>query len=78
MGPSARSAGLSHAGGRRAAYSALARSHLKAFARDESGATAIEYALLATIITVGLITAVTSIGNTLVKTFSDVKNGFNP
>jgi len=34
--------------------------------------------LLATIITVGLITAVTSIGNTLVKTFSDVKNGFNP
>jgi pilus assembly protein Flp/PilA len=78
MGAPARSAGLSHARSGFAAYSALARSHLKAFAHDESGATAIEYALLATIITIGIITALTTIGNTLSQTFQDVKSGFTP
>jgi pilus assembly protein Flp/PilA len=78
MGASARSAGLSHAGGGLAAYSALARSHLRAFAQNESGATAIEYALIATIITVGIITALTTIGNTLATTFQEVSSGFNP
>jgi pilus assembly protein Flp/PilA len=77
MGASARSDGLSHAAGGLAAYSALARSHLKAFAHSKSGATAIEYALLATIITIGLITAITAIGTTLSTDFQNVLTGFN-
>ena len=35
------------------------------FCRDESGATAIEYALLTALIAIGLITAMTNLGNTL-------------
>jgi pilus assembly protein Flp/PilA len=50
---------------------------LNAFASDESGTTAIEYALLATIITVGIIVALTTIGSTLSTTFTKVTNGFN-
>jgi Flp pilus assembly pilin Flp len=34
--------------------------------------------LLATIITIGIITALTTIGNTLSQTFQEVKSGFNP
>ncbi len=35
------------------------------FARDASGATAIEYALIASVISIVIVTAVTSIGTTL-------------
>jgi pilus assembly protein Flp/PilA len=76
MGASARSGRLAHAARRFAACSAAARSHLSAFGRDESGATAIEYALIATIITVGLIAAISSIADTLSTTFSKVSDGF--
>jgi pilus assembly protein Flp/PilA len=78
MGAPARSGSVSHAARGLAAYSAAARSHLKVFARNESGATAIEYALLATIITVGIISALTMIGSTLAETFQSVKSGFSP
>ncbi len=53
-------ADISHAARGFAAYSAAARSHLKAFVRDDSGATAIEYAMIGAIITVGTIAAMTS------------------
>ncbi len=49
---------------------------LRRFARNESGATAIEYALIAGCISIAIVTAVTSIGTTLNGTFTSVKNGF--
>jgi pilus assembly protein Flp/PilA len=40
--------------------------------RDESGATAIEYGLIAALISVAIITAVTSVGTHLTSTFNSV------
>ena len=45
---------------------------LKKFLRDESGATAIEYGLIAALISVVIITAVTTVGTNLNKTFTSV------
>jgi pilus assembly protein Flp/PilA len=42
------------------------------FAKDESGATAIEYGLIAALIAVVIITAVTSVGTNLSSTFTTV------
>ena len=42
------------------------------FVADESGATAIEYALLASLISVGIITAATTLGSNIGKTFNNV------
>jgi pilus assembly protein Flp/PilA len=42
------------------------------FVRNESGATAIEYGLIAAGISVAIITIVNSIGTTLTGTFTDV------
>ena len=42
------------------------------FFKDESGATAIEYGLIAALISVALITGATSLGGTLNNTFSKV------
>lgn len=49
---------------------------LRRFLADESGATAIEYALIAGGISIVIITAVQGIGTTLNDTFTSVKNGF--
>ncbi|WP_379921670.1 Flp family type IVb pilin [Erythrobacter sp. R86502] len=40
--------------------------------RDEQGATAIEYGLIAALIAVAAITAMTSLGSTLKETFNEV------
>jgi pilus assembly protein Flp/PilA len=52
---------------------------MRAFARrfwdDRSGATAIEYGLIAALIAVVVITAVTKVGTTLKGTFNNVANG---
>jgi pilus assembly protein Flp/PilA len=40
--------------------------------RDESGATAIEYGLIASLISVVIIAAITAVGTNLSKTFSAV------
>ena len=40
--------------------------------RDEQGATAIEYGLIAALIAVAAITAMTSVGTSLTATFDDV------
>jgi pilus assembly protein Flp/PilA len=45
---------------------------LKSFARDESGATAIEYGLIAAGIAVAIITVVQGLGTTLSTTFSNI------
>jgi len=42
------------------------------FARDEGGATAIEYGLIAALIAVVIITAVTAVGTGLSTTFTTV------
>lgn len=45
---------------------------LKHFLKDESGATAIEYGLIAALIAVVIITGVTAVGTKLSTTFSDL------
>ena len=45
---------------------------LKEFAADESGATAIEYALLAVLVGIAIIGAVTALGDSLKVIFSNV------
>jgi len=47
----------------------------KAFARDESGATAIEYGLIAAGISVAIVTVVGTIGTNLDGTFQTVDGG---
>ena len=50
---------------------------LKSFLRDESGATAIEYGLIAAGISVAIITVVQGLGTKLNTTFGSVKNALN-
>lgn len=45
------------------------------FVKDESGATAIEYGLIAALIAVGIITAAKSLGTQINTTFNSVANG---
>ena len=44
------------------------------FAKDESGATAIEYGLMAALIAVAIIGAVTTVGSKLTSTFNIVSS----
>jgi pilus assembly protein Flp/PilA len=44
------------------------------FVKDESGATAIEYGLIAALIGVGIIVAATNLGTQLSNTFSTIDN----
>ena len=46
--------------------------HLKKFFKDERGATAIEYGLIAALIAVAAITALQALGNELSTTFNKV------
>jgi pilus assembly protein Flp/PilA len=48
------------------------RQYLMNFVRDENGATAIEYGLIAALIAVVIISAVTVVGTKLSTTFSNV------
>ena len=45
---------------------------LRKFLKDESGATAIEYGLIAALIAVVIITAVTAVGTALSTTFNTI------
>ena len=47
---------------------------IRKFAADESGATAIEYGLIAAGIAVAIITVVNGLGTKLTSTFTSVKN----
>ena len=53
---------MAYARSRLAAYSHVARSVVRRFAADPSGATAIEYSLIATLIGAVILTALTTIG----------------
>ncbi len=46
--------------------------------KDDSGATAIEYALIATLISVVIVATVTIVGEDLSSAFESVSNGFSP
>lgn len=48
------------------------------FLKDESGATAIEYGLIAALIAVGIIGAVGAVGTSTSNTFDGVDAGLNP
>lgn len=47
------------------------------FFKDESGATAIEYGLIAALISVALITGATTLGNALDDTFQSISTEMN-
>jgi pilus assembly protein Flp/PilA len=47
---------------------------LKEFLSNESGATAIEYGLIASLISLVIITGVSTVGNKLKTTFTEVSN----
>jgi pilus assembly protein Flp/PilA len=51
---------------------------VKRFAKDESGATAIEYGLIAAGISVAIITIVTTVGTNLNTTFTKVSTALVP
>ncbi|MDE3177481.1 MAG: Flp family type IVb pilin [Pseudomonadota bacterium] len=48
--------------------------HIKQFVRAEEGATAIEYALIASLIAIALVTILTNLGTQLSATFSEVSS----
>ena len=50
---------------------------LKSFCADESGATAIEYGLIAALVSVAAIGALTTMGDTLNTLFTTVSNSMN-
>ncbi|MCX9148543.1 Flp family type IVb pilin [Erythrobacter sp. WG] len=50
----------------------------KNLVRDEQGATAIEYGLIAALIAVAAITAMSTLGTTLSGTFSNVNTKMTP
>jgi len=47
------------------------------FAKDQSGATAIEYGLIAALISVAAITTLTAVGSKLNSKFVAISNGLN-
>lgn len=51
--------------------------NVKRFIKDESGATAIEYGLIASLIGIAIITATRSLGTKLSDTFSGVASNLN-
>jgi pilus assembly protein Flp/PilA len=61
---------LSHARGRFALASHAARSALTRLCSDRGGATAIEYALIASLVSIMIVAGVTSIGTTLKDFFT--------
>jgi pilus assembly protein Flp/PilA len=50
------------------------RNCLKVFASDDRGATAIEYALIASLIAIAMVTILTNLGTRLSKEFSEVSS----
>jgi pilus assembly protein Flp/PilA len=50
------------------------KTHFARFVKDESGATAIEYGLIAAGISVAIITVVKNVGTNLSGTFTSIQN----
>jgi pilus assembly protein Flp/PilA len=47
------------------------------FLRDQSGATSIEYAAIASLLSIAIVTAVTGLGSKLKISYTTVSNAFN-
>jgi len=54
------------------------RNLFRRFINDQSGVTAIEYGLIAALIAVVIITAVTAVGSKLTTTFTSVATALTP
>jgi pilus assembly protein Flp/PilA len=52
-------------------------STIRKFLKDESGATAIEYGLIAALVSVAIIATLSLVGNALDNTFMAVENGLS-
>jgi pilus assembly protein Flp/PilA len=50
---------------------------LSRFVRDESGATAIEYGLIASLVSIAAIVAFNAVGSKLQSTFNDIANNLS-
>ena len=55
-----------------------ARNVFGQFVRDEKGATAIEYGLIAALVSVVAVTAMTTVGTDLTKVFTTIATSLNP
>lgn len=75
MGSSKRHGFIPDAARRFAAYSNVAGPSLKRFALDSRGATAIEYAIIASLISIVIVGGAASIGTSLKDFFNSVKFG---
>ncbi|MCL6608709.1 MAG: Flp family type IVb pilin [Geminicoccaceae bacterium] len=53
-------------------------SFLRSFLRDERGATAIEYGLIAALISVAIIAALTTLEGALTSTFNSITEALTP
>ena len=53
------------------------RQMIRRFLKDEAGATAIEYGLIAALISIAAIAAMTNVGNNLKNIFNTVSNSLN-
>ena len=53
------------------------RTFISRFMRDESGATAIEYGLIASLISIGIISAARSLGTNVTLTFNKVSTNMS-
>jgi pilus assembly protein Flp/PilA len=53
------------------------KQYLAQFYADESGATAIEYALIASLVAVAIIAAVSNMGKKLQRTFNEVSSNLS-
>jgi pilus assembly protein Flp/PilA len=51
---------------------------LRSFLRDERGTTAIEYALIAVLMSIALIAGATALGPEIAKLFKTASDGFAP
>ncbi|NWG45590.1 MAG: Flp family type IVb pilin [Alphaproteobacteria bacterium] len=76
MGECVRARDLSDAPGGPAAHRPSARSALSAFAADRRGATAIEYAIVASGIMLAIVSAVMSVGPEVSQVFVDLAPAF--
>lgn len=52
-------------------------SSIDSFLRDEQGATAVEYGLIAALVSVAIITILGTLGDNLVASFQTVADGLN-
>jgi pilus assembly protein Flp/PilA len=53
------------------------QNHVERFVKDESGATAIEYGLIAALIAVGIIVAARALGSQIAATFNQVASAMS-